>query len=121
MAGAAVYLTEYAANKRLVSVIEYAAETLSGIPPSSTALWGCWRLPVMFRDFSAGGRADAGDYEPAHHHANDPGELENSAAELPRGALAWGRKWRVIRTVVLPGCAGGIITGCIPVGGAHFG
>ena len=31
-AGAAVYLTEYAANKRLVSVIEYAAETLSGIP-----------------------------------------------------------------------------------------
>lgn len=45
-AGAAVYLTEYAANKRLVSVIEYAAETLSGIPPSSTALWGCWYLPA---------------------------------------------------------------------------
>ena len=31
-AGAAVYLTEYAANQRLVSAIEYAAETLSGIP-----------------------------------------------------------------------------------------
>ena len=30
--GAAVYLTEYASSKRLVSVIEYAAETLSGIP-----------------------------------------------------------------------------------------
>ena len=30
--GAAIYLTEYAANKKLVSVIEYAAETLSGIP-----------------------------------------------------------------------------------------
>ena len=29
---AAVYLTEYAANKRVVAVIEYAAETLSGIP-----------------------------------------------------------------------------------------
>ena len=31
-AGAAVYLNEYAANRRMVSVIEYAAETLSGIP-----------------------------------------------------------------------------------------
>ena len=31
-AGAAVYLTEYARNKKLVAVIEYAAETLSGIP-----------------------------------------------------------------------------------------
>lgn len=31
-AGAAVYLTEYAQNQKLVSVIEYAAETLSGIP-----------------------------------------------------------------------------------------
>ena len=30
--GAAIYLTEYAQNKKLVAVIEYAAETLSGIP-----------------------------------------------------------------------------------------
>jgi len=30
--GAAVYLTEYASNRRLASLIEYAAETLSGIP-----------------------------------------------------------------------------------------
>ena len=30
--GAAIYLTEYAHNKRIVAVIEYAAETLSGIP-----------------------------------------------------------------------------------------
>lgn len=29
---AAVYLTEYAGNRKLVAVIEYAAETLSGIP-----------------------------------------------------------------------------------------
>ena len=29
---AAVYLSEYASNKKLVRVIEYAAETLSGIP-----------------------------------------------------------------------------------------
>ena len=31
-AGAAVYLNEYAENKKMVAVIEYAAETLSGIP-----------------------------------------------------------------------------------------
>ena len=30
--GAAVYLTEYASNRRLVSLIEFATETLSGIP-----------------------------------------------------------------------------------------
>jgi len=30
--GAAIYLTEYASNKKLVAAIEYAAETLSGIP-----------------------------------------------------------------------------------------
>ena len=30
--GAAIYLTEYAKNHRIVGAIEYAAETLSGIP-----------------------------------------------------------------------------------------
>ena len=30
--GAAIYLTEYASNKKIVGIIEYAAETLSGIP-----------------------------------------------------------------------------------------
>ena len=30
--GAAIYLTEYATNRRVIGVIEYAAETLSGIP-----------------------------------------------------------------------------------------
>ena len=34
--GAAVYLTEYAKNKKIVSVIEYAAETLSGIPSTTS-------------------------------------------------------------------------------------
>ena len=30
--GAAIYLTEYASNRKVVDIIEYAAETLSGIP-----------------------------------------------------------------------------------------
>ena len=38
--GAAIYLTEYATNKRLVGMIEYAAETLSGIPSIIYGLFG---------------------------------------------------------------------------------
>ena len=46
--GAAVYLTEYATNKRLVGIIEYAAETLSGIPSIIYGLWGFYTLrPVI--------------------------------------------------------------------------
>ena len=36
--GAAIYLTEYASNKKLVGVIEYAAETLSGMESSSAGI-----------------------------------------------------------------------------------
>ena len=38
--GAAVYLTEYATNKRVVGIIEYAAEALSGIPSIIYGLFG---------------------------------------------------------------------------------
>ena len=40
--GAAVYLTEYASNRRLIEVIEFTNETLAGIPASSTVWWVCW-------------------------------------------------------------------------------
>ena len=39
--GAAIYLTEYAAGSRIVAVIEYAAETLSGIPSIIYGLVEC--------------------------------------------------------------------------------
>ena len=38
--GAAIYLTEYATNKKIVGMIEYAAETLSGIPSIIYGLFG---------------------------------------------------------------------------------
>ena len=47
-AGAAVYLTEYAANQRLVSAIEYAAETLSGIPSIIYGLVGMLVFTSVF-------------------------------------------------------------------------
>ena len=47
--GAAVYLTEYAQNKKLVAAIEYAAETLSGIP---SIIYGFFGM-VIIRPFIA--------------------------------------------------------------------
>ena len=110
----AVYLTEYAENKKLVAVIEYAAETLSGIPSIiyglvgmlifsnniGTCLWAgsltlvIMNLPTIMRS------------------------TQESLKTVPRsyreGAFGLGAgKWRVIRTVVLPGCIDGIITGAI--------
>ena len=51
--GAAIYLTEYATNKRLVGIIEYAAETLSGIPSIIYGLFGS----LFFCQFMEIGRA----------------------------------------------------------------
>ena len=47
--GAAIYLTEYAKNKKIVSIIEYAAETLSGIPSIIYGLVGM----LLFQTTSA--------------------------------------------------------------------
>ena len=46
--GAAIYLTEYASNKKVVGIIEYAAETLSGIPPLSMAWQVCCCSPTIW-------------------------------------------------------------------------
>lgn len=114
--GAAVYLTEYAKNKRIVAAIEYAAETLSGIPSiiyglvgmlffcqflnmQTSLLAGAWTLVIM----------------------NLPTVMRTTQESLKtvpqsyrEGAFGLGAgKWRVIRTVVLPGCIDGVITGCI--------
>ncbi len=116
--GAAIYLTEYATNKKLVAVIEYAAETLSGIP--SNYIRSCWNV-VFLRIFSRcrhqyiGGCDDACYYESPDNYENNTGSLKNSSAKVTgEGAFGLGAgKWRVIRTVVLPSCVDGIMTGCI--------
>ena len=110
----AVYLTEYAENKKLVAVIEYAAETLSGIPSIiyglvgmlifsnniGTCLWAgsltlvIMNLPTIMRSTQE--------------------SLKTVPQSYREGAFGLGAgKWRVIRTVVLPGCIDGIITGAI--------
>ena len=46
--GAAIYLTEYASNRRLVAGIEYAAEALSGIPSIIYGLVGMLIFPGLW-------------------------------------------------------------------------
>ena len=113
-AGAAVYLTEYAANKRLVSVIEYAAETLSGIPSIIYGLVGMLVFTgVLGTSLLAGALTLVIMNLPTIMRTTQE-SLRTVPQSYREGAFGLGAgKWRVIRTVVLPGCADGIITGCI--------
>lgn len=112
--GAAVYLTEYASSKKLVAVIEYAAEALSGIPSIIYGLVGM----LMFSN-TIGTSLMAGALTLVI--MNLPTILRNTQESLKtvpqsyrEGAFGLGAgKWRVVRTVVLPGCVDGVITGCI--------
>ena len=122
--GAAIYLTEYASNRRLVAAIEYASETLSGIPSiiyglvgmlffcqflnMQTSLWAgaltlvVMNLPTIMRTTQE--------------------SLKTVPQSYREGAFGLGAgKWRVIRTVVLPSCVDGVITGCILSAGRILG
>ena len=114
--GAAVYLTEYAKNKRMVAVIEYAAETLSAIPSVIYGLVGmlffCQFLN-MKTSLLAGALTLVVMNLPTIMRTTQE-SLKTVPQSYREGAAALGAgKWRTIRTVVLPGCAPGIITGCI--------
>lgn len=114
--GAAVYLTEYAKNKRIVSVIEYAAETLSGIPSIIYGLVGmlffCQFLNMQ-TSILAGALTLVIMNLPTVMRTTQE-SLKTVPQSYREGAFGLGAgKWRVIRTVVLPGCVDGIITGCI--------
>lgn len=115
-AGAAVYLTEYAQNRRLVSIIEYAAETLSGIPSIIYGLVGmlffCQFLNMQ-TSLLAGALTLVIMNLPTVMRTTQE-SLKTVPQSYREGAFGLGAgKWRVIRTVVLPGCIDGIITGCI--------
>ncbi len=114
--GAAIYLNEYAANKKVVAVIEYAAETLSGIPSIIYGLVGMLFF-CQFLDMQTSLLAGALTLV----IMNLPTVMRTTQESLKtvpegyrEGAFALGAgKWRTIRTVVLPSCVGGILTGCI--------
>ena len=114
--GAAIYLTEYATNRRVIGVIEYAAETLSGIPSIIYGLVGmlffCQFLN-MKTSLLAGALTLVIMNLPTIMRTTQE-SLKTVPQSYCEGAFGLGAgKWRVIRTVVLPGCVDGVITGCI--------
>ena len=86
--GAAVYLTEYASNRKLIEVIEFTNETLAGIP---SIIYGLVGMLVFAQE-----------------------SLKTVPQGYREGALGLGAgKWHIIRTIVLPCSIDGIVTGCI--------
>lgn len=112
--GAAVYLTEYAKNKKLVSIIEYAAETLSGIPSIIYGLVGMLLFSNNFGTSLLAGALTLVIMNLPTIMRTTQESLKTVPQSYREGAFGLGAgKWHVIRTVVLPGCVDGIITGCI--------
>lgn len=114
--GAAIYLTEYAQKKRLASIIEFAAETLMGIPSIIFGLVGMLifvQLMGLGAGILAGGLTLVMMILPTVLRTTQE-SLKTVPQSYREGALALGAgKWRMIRTVVLPNAVDGIVTGCI--------
>ena len=122
--GAAVYLTEYAASKKIVGMIEYAAETLSGIPSIIYGLVGmlffCQFLNMQ-TSLLAGSLTLVIMNLPTVMRTTQE-SLKTVPQSYREGTFGLGAgKWRVVRTVVLPGCVDGVITGCILSAGRILG
>ena len=112
--GAAIYLTEYAQNKKVVAVIEYAAETLSGIPSIIYGLVGMLLFANQMGSCLLAGALTLVIMNLPTIMRTTQESLKTVPQSYREGAFGLGAgKWRVIRTVVLPGCLDGVITGCI--------
>ena len=114
--GAAIYLNEYAENKKVVRIIELATETLSGIP---SIIFGLVGMLIFVQFFSLGTSLLAGSLTlvimtlPTVIRTTQE-SLKTVSQGYREGSLALGAgKWYMIRTVVLPSAIDGIVTGCI--------
>ena len=114
--GAAIYLTEYASNRKLVAAIEFATETLAGIPSIIYALVG---VLVFAESLKLGKTLIAGALTlvimvlPTVIRTTQE-SLKTVPQSYREGSLGLGSgKWHMIRTVVLPSSIDGIVTGCI--------
>lgn len=112
--GAAIYLTEYAKNKKVVGMIEYAAETLSGIPSIIYGLVGMLLFSNNFGTSLLAGALTLVIMNLPTVMRTTQESLKTVPQSYREGAFGLGAgKWRVIRTVVIPGCVDGVVTGCI--------
>jgi phosphate transport system permease protein len=114
--GAAVYLNEYATNKRLVSTIEFATETLSGIPSIIFGLVGMLLFTYLFglkQGVLAGSLTLVMIILPTIIRTTQE-SLKSIPDDYRHGSLALGAgKWHMVRTVILPSAMDGIVTGSI--------
>lgn len=114
--GAAIYLTEYAKNRSIIALIEYAAESLAGIPSIIFGLFG-----MLFFSMTLGLRTTLLAGSLTLVIMNLPVIMRTTQESLKtvpqsyrEAALALGAgKWRMIRTVVLPSSLQGIVTASI--------
>ena len=112
--GAAIYLTEYASNKKIVEIIEFAAETLSGIPSIIYGLVGMLLFSNTFGTSLISGALTLVIMNLPTIMRTTQESLKTVPQSYREGAFGLGAgKWRVVRTVVLPGCVDGVVTGCI--------
>lgn len=114
--GAAVYLNEYAKPGRLVSAMEFAAETLSGIP---SIIFGLFGSLFFGRTLGLGYSLLTGALTlilmvlPLITR-NTQEALKTVPDSYRFGAVGLGAgKWHMIRTILLPSAMPGIITGVI--------
>ena len=114
--GSAIYLNEYATNKKLIRIIELATETLSGIP---SIIYGLVGMLIFVQFCSLGTSILAGSLTlvimtlPTIMRTTQE-SLKTVPDGYREGSLALGSgKWYMIRTVVLPSAIDGIVTGCI--------
>ena len=113
---AAIYLTEYAKNRKLVAAIEFATEILTGIPSIIFGLVGMLffiQLLGLKQGILAGGLTLVVMILPTIVRTTQE-SLKTVPQSYREGALGLGAgKWHMIRTVVLPNAVDGIVTGCI--------
>ena len=114
--GAAIYLTEYAKNRKLVAAIEFATEILTGIPSIIFGLVGMLffiQLLGLKQGILAGGLTLVVMILPTIVRTTQE-SLKTVPQSYREGALGLGAgKWHMIRTVVLPNAVDGIVSGCI--------
>ena len=113
---AAIYLTEYAKNKKVVRLISFATETLTGIPSIIFGLVGMLffiQVLGLKPGILAGGLTLVVMVLPTII-SNTTESLKTVPNSYREGALALGSgKRHMVRTVVLPNSVDGIVTGCI--------
>ena len=114
--GAAVYLTEYAKNRRFAEMVEFATETLAGIPSILYGLVGMLFFCQMLgfkTGLLSGGCTLVVMILPTIIRTTQE-SLKTVPQSYREGALGLGAsKWHMIRTIVLPSSLDGIVTGCI--------